>query len=265
MGRRQFINVVATILLGLASTAIARAQDFQRSYNLEPGGTINIANVSGDIAITGYDGSAVAVAGYKEGRDKDVLEVEDQSTPGHVSLRVKYPRNCNCDASIRFEVRVPRAANLNFDKISTASGNIRAEGVSGRINLNTASGDVTLQGVGGEIRASTASGTVKVSEAAGVVNANSASGDVEVDLTRIEGSGDMHFSSASGNVVVRAPSGLDARVDMSTVTGSIDTDFPLAVKNNKYGPGSTAHGQLGSGSRVIKISSASGDVRLKTL
>src|SRR5919202_6370825 len=118
MGRRTIINALATTLLLLASAAAGSAQDFQRSYNLGPGGTISVANVSGDIHIIGYDGGAVTVAGFKEGRDRDQVEVEDLSTAGRVEVRAKYPQNCNCDASIRFEVRVPRSVNFDFDKIS---------------------------------------------------------------------------------------------------------------------------------------------------
>jgi hypothetical protein len=265
MGRRTIINALATTLLLLASAAAGSAQDFQRSYNLGPGGTISVANVSGDIHITGYDGSAVTVAGFKEGRDRDQVEVEDTSSGSRVELRAKYPRNCNCDASVRFEVRVPRSVNFNFDRISTASGNISAEGVNGRIELHTASGDVTLQGVGGEVRAASASGSVRVRDAAGTVSASTASGNVDVELARLEGAGDMRFSSASGDVSVRLPSSLDARVDMSTASGSIETDFPIEVRKDQYSSGYTARGQLGSGSRLLKISSASGDVKLKSL
>lgn len=265
MGHGRIFKAFAAFLFCLASAAGVFAQDFQKSYNLAPGGTINVANVSGDVIVSGYDGSTVVVSGFKEGRDRDVVEVEDLSTQGRVSVRAKYPNYCNCDAGIRFEVKVPRSANFNFDKITTASGNIRAEGVSGNISLHTASGDVEVQGVSGEIRASSASGSVKVRDAAGSVSANSASGNVDVELNRLEGTGDMHFSSASGDVHVRLPASLDAQVDMSTVSGSIDTDFPIEVKNHKYGPGSSAHGQLGSGSRLIKISSASGDVKLTRL
>jgi DUF4097 and DUF4098 domain-containing protein YvlB len=265
MRDRRLFNTLAALVFCLVAAATAGAQDFQRSYTLAPGGTISVAGVSGDINISGHEGNAVTVTAYKEGRDRDEVEVEDLSTQGGVSVRAKYPRNCNCDASIRFEVRVPRSSNFVFEKISTASGNIKAEGVSGKLHLNTASGDVTLQGVGGEIRASTASGTVKVRDAAGSVNASSASGDVDVELTRIEGNGDMRFSTASGDVNVRMPASLDARVDMSTVSGSIDTDFPIEVKDNRHGSGSSAHGLLGSGSRSLKLSSASGDVRLKSL
>jgi hypothetical protein len=266
MGRRTILHIVGALVLCAAAAVGAAAQDFQKSYNLEAGGTVAIANVSGDINLTGYEGSAVVVSAYKEGRDRDAVEVEDASTQGRVSLRAKYPNDCrNCEASIRFEVRVPRSANLVFDKITTASGNVKAEGFAGRVNLSTASGDVTLRGVGGEIKASSASGTVRVAEATGTVNASTASGDVEVELTRLDGTGDMRFSSASGNVHVRMPTNIDARVSMSTASGDIETNFPLEVKRDEHGSGSRAQGQLGSGARTLKISSASGNVSLKSM
>jgi DUF4097 and DUF4098 domain-containing protein YvlB len=265
MGRRNILSFVGSLALCMAAAVSASAQDFQRSYNLGAGGSVEIINVSGDVNLTGYEGSAVVVNAYKEGRDRDMVEVEDNSTQGRVSLRAKYPNNCNCDASIRFEVRVPRSANLSFDKITTASGNVKAEGFAGRLHLSTASGDVTVRAVGGEIKASSASGTVRVADATGTVNASTASGNVEVELTRLDGAGDMKFSSASGDVHVRMPTNIDARVSMSTVSGDIETNFPIEVKQSRYGSGSRAEGQLGSGARTLKISSASGNVSLKSI
>jgi DUF4097 and DUF4098 domain-containing protein YvlB len=265
MRRRNIVSFVAALVLCTAASVAASAQDFQRSYNLGAGGSVEIANVSGDINLTGYEGSAVVVNAYKEGRDRDQVEVEDNSSQGRISLRAKYPNHCNCDASVRFEERVPRSANLSLDKISTASGNVKAEGFAGRVNLSTASGDVTLRGVGGEIRASSASGNVHVADATGTVNATTASGDVEVELTRVDGEGNMRFSSASGDVHVRLPSNINARVSLSSASGDVETNFPIEVKRDQYGPGSRAEGQLGSGARTLKISSASGNVSLKSI
>jgi hypothetical protein len=266
MGRRAVLNLAGALALCMAAAVGAAAQDFQRSYNLGDGGSVEIANVSGDVNLVGYDGAAVVVSAYKEGRDRDMVEVVDESTQGNIRLRAEYPRDCrNCNASLRFEVRVPRSSGISFDKISTASGNVKAEGFTGRVHLSTASGDVTVRGVGGDIKAASASGTVRVADATGTVNASTASGDVEVELTRVDGAGDMRFSSASGDVRVRMPSNLDARVSMSTVSGDIETNFPLEVKRERYGPGTHAEGQLGSGARTLKISSASGNVSLKTI
>jgi hypothetical protein len=266
MGRKTLLNFVGALVLCAAAAASAAAQDFQKTYNLGAGGSVEIANVSGDINITGHEGSAVVVSAYKEGRDRDVVEVEDGSTQGRVVLRAKYPNDCrNCEASIRFEVRVPRSSNISFDKISTASGNVKAEGFSGRLNLSTASGNVTVRGVGGAIKASSASGNVHVADATGSVNASTASGDVEVELTSVDGDGDMRFSSASGDVHVRLPSAVNARVSLSTASGDIETNFPLEVKKDQYSSSKRAEGQLGSGARSLKISSASGNVSLKSL
>ncbi len=265
MGRRTVLNFAGALVLCVAAAVVTSAQDFQKTYNLEAGGSVEIANVSGDVNLTGYEGSAVVVSAYKEGRDREQVEVEDESTQGRVVLRAKYPNHCNCDASVRFEVRVPRSGNINFEKISTASGNVKAEGFTGRVHLSTASGNVTLRGVGGEIKASSASGNVRVAEATGMVNASTASGDVEVELTRVDGDGDMRFSSASGDVNVRLPSSVNARVSMSTASGDIETNFPLEVRHDRYGSGTRAEGQLGSGARTLKLSSASGNVSLKSI
>lgn len=243
----------------------AAAQDFQKSYRIGTGGIVTLRNVSGDININGYDGDAVVVRGFKEGRDRDLVEVEDLSSGNHVELSVKYPRNCNCNASIRFEVQVPRSARYNFDKISTASGNLKASGINGEINLQTASGDVHVSDVDGVIKASTASGEMQIREVTGAVNASSASGNVDVEIERLDGAKDLKFSSASGNVSVKLPNNLDANVHLSTASGSITTDFPLEVKGDEYGPSRSARGQLGSGSRTLRITSASGDVSLKRL
>lgn len=258
-------HLVIAIGLGvLWSGMTVKAQDFQRTYRLTTDGQINIQNVSGNITVTGYDGEGVIVRGTKEGRDAERVDVEDKSTDNHIDLRARYERcrNCSIDASINFQVQVPRAARYRIGKLSTASGNIEVTGVSGEVIVNTASGDLLISGVEGAVKASTASGTVRVKEVAGPVNASSASGDVNVEITRLEGTDNMTFSSASGDVNVKAPSNLDAQVVMSTASGSVKTSFPIDVKRDEHGGGESARGRIGSGARLLRISSASGNVSL---
>lgn len=260
--RKQLFRIASVLCLCVASSAVASAQDFQKSYRLGADGSVSIRNVSGAINIVGYDGDAVTVSGFKEGRDRDRVEVVDESTAGGVNVSVEYPRNCDCDASIRFEVRVPRSVAYDFSKISTASGDIQLKGVRGRVRARTASGEVLVEDVTGEIDASTASGNVSVREASGTVNASSASGDVDVEIARLEGTGNMKFSTASGDVSVRLPSSLDADVHLSSMSGSVKTSFPIEVRERQHGPGSYAEGRLGGGTRTLRISSASGNVSL---
>jgi DUF4097 and DUF4098 domain-containing protein YvlB len=262
MIKRYLIAVSAVFALG---TSVANAQDFQKNYRLGADGTVSVRNVSGDIILTGHDGDAVVVNAFKEGRDRDRVEIEDLSAGNNVDVRARYPERCSndCNASIRFEVRVPRSIRLNLDKISTASGDIKVTGVQGRVRVNTASGDVLVENVTGSVNASTASGEMRVKDVSGSVNAQSASGDVEVEIARLEGNEDMKFSTASGDVNVKMPADLDAEVEVSSLSGKVETDFPLEIQETRYGPGTKAHGRLGNGSRTLRISTVSGNASLK--
>ncbi|HWP44125.1 MAG TPA: DUF4097 family beta strand repeat-containing protein [Blastocatellia bacterium] len=232
-------------LIVLAASTAAAAQDFQKSYRISQDAHVRVGTVSGDVNVTGYDGDAIIVTGYKEGRDADLVEIEDRSSGDSVDVRVRYPKNCNCDASVRFEVQVPRLTRYNFDGFSSVSGSVDVRSVTGRL------------------RASSVSGNVRVEDVSGVVSASSVSGNVEVDINRLEGPEDMKFTSVSGNVNVRIPSNLDASIEMSTLSGALSTDFPIEVREAKHGPGRSARGRVGDGSRRLKMSSVSGSLSLK--
>lgn len=246
MTKRCFRLVIASGILSLIFAATAAAQDFQKSYRVAAGGQIHVGNISGNVIVTGYDGDAVVVKGFKEGRDSDRLDVEDRSSEGRVEIGARYPRNCNCEASIRFEVQVPRSVKYDFDHLSSVSGDVEVSNVSGRIH------------------ATSVSGSIKVHDISGSVTAKSVSGNVEVEIRRLEGANDdMKFSSVSGNVDVRMPSEIDADVDMSSLSGGIKTDFPIEVSKERYGPRTSARGKLGNGSRRLQMSSVSGSLNLR--
>jgi len=236
---------ITAALAALALAATASAQDFQKTYRIGAGGQIRIGNISGDVIVTGYDGDAIVVKGTKKGRDRDQVEVQDRSGTGNVDIGVQYPKHCNCDASIRFEVQVPRSVNFDFDHISSVSGDVQVTGVTGRLNASAVSGDVQIKDVSGS------------------VSASAVSGDVKVEISRLDGSDDMKFSTVSGDVSVLAPSSLDGDVDMSSFSGSIKNDFAIEVKTERYGSRSSASGRLGAGSRRVKMSSVSGDLSLR--
>ncbi|MEP7336334.1 MAG: DUF4097 family beta strand repeat-containing protein [Acidobacteriota bacterium] len=253
----------ASLLACLLLSVTAMAQDFQRSYSLGGGGSINIRNISGDVRVTGYDGQAVVVSGIKEGRNSDKVTIEDQSSGNNVDVRVRYPERCNdCDASVRFEVKVPRGVAYRYNSISSVSGNVDVADVSGELTAKSVSGEVTVKDVSGAIHASSVSGNVHVGKAGGTVSAKSTSGNVEVEIVSLEGQGNLDFVSVSGNVRVKLPGNLDAEVSLSTMSGDLKTDFPLTIEKSKWGSGQKANGRVGSGSRNLKMSSVSGDLSL---
>jgi hypothetical protein len=261
--RRLSVFLAALTFTGLAAVSATAADDFRMTYKIGAGGTISIRNVSGNVVVSGYDGNEITVVGRREGADAHLVEVEDSSTSGSLQLKVRYPRNCDCDASINFEVRVPNAVSYLFRELSSASGNIEIRDVTGEVDARSASGNVDVDRVRGLVDARSASGNVNVGEVAGRVTARSASGNVNVAIVELDREGDMEFESASGNVEVRVPAGLDATVEMSTLSGELETDFPLEVNEAKYGPGKKARGKVGSGAHALRLASVSGNVALK--
>jgi DUF4097 and DUF4098 domain-containing protein YvlB len=236
----------AGLVVVLAATAAA--QDFQKSYQLASGSSIKIGNISGDVAVTGYDGNTIIVTGTKQGPDKDVVQIEDRSTAGAVDVAVRYPHHCNdCNASVQFQVQVPRSISYNFTGIHSISGDVNVTGITGRLN------------------ASTVSGTVHVTDVTGSVSAKSVSGDVNVEISQLEGTDDMTFSTVSGSVTAKLPAGLDGNVEMSSFSGSIDTSFPIQIQEDRFTSGHRASGQIGSGSRRLRMSTMSGNLSLRQL
>ncbi|MBS1788359.1 MAG: DUF4097 family beta strand repeat protein [Acidobacteria bacterium] len=250
------------ILIALAALTVS-AQDFQRTYNLGPGGSVSIHNISGDVIVTGYDGQAIIVTGIKTGRDRDRVNFDDRTSGNSVDVRVDYPDRCeDCRVDVRFEVKVPRNISYKFNSFSSVSGNVNVTGVTGELTAKSVSGDTTVNNVNGTVNATSVSGEVHVGKVEGTVSAKSTSGDVEVEIISLEGAGSMEFASVSGDVSVKLPGNLDAEVKLSSMSGRLKTDFPLEIEESKYGTGRKAAGRLGSGSRNLKISTVSGDVSL---
>ncbi len=244
MSKALFRLAAVSVFFGFVLIGTAAAQDFQKSYQIGAGGEVRLGTVSGNIIVEGYDGSAIVVTGTKRGRDLDVVEIEDRSTAGNIDISVRYPKNCNCDVSVNFEVKVPRGVAYNYDRVSSVSGNVEIRSVTGKIHASSVSGEVSVRNV------------------AGSVNASSVSGSVDVEIDRLEGTDSMKFSSVSGDVDVRLPSSLGADISMSSFSGSVKSDFPIEIKQERYGSRNSARGKVGDGSRSLRMTSVSGSLSL---
>jgi len=242
--RKSLTGLSFAAVCCLLAAVFAQGQDFHKSYAISSNGHISIRNVSGDVKVAGYNGDSVVVDAFKVGRDRDLVKVEDSSTGDRIELRVQYPESGNCDAGVNFQVLVPSQVEYNFDRLASVSGNVEVMGIRGRLHVESVSGNVGVTNV------------------AGIVSASSVSGNVEAQVSSPEGLGDMKFSSVSGNVDVRAPLNLNADIEMSSVSGSLHTDFPISIEEREYGPGHSARGRIGSGTNGLRVTTVSGRVSL---
>jgi len=259
------IRKVATLALITAALPLGaqRRADFQWANPLSAGSTVSVRNVSGDVKVTASSSGRVEVLGFKSGRGRlDRVRANVEQTSRGILVCVLYDDAQSCDdnnhsnsrrrwnddegdASIDFEVAVP--TNLLVDA-GSVSGDVSIDGAHGDVNASSVSGDITLSHLH-----------------ANSVKANSVSGDVEVRVDELLGRGDFTFHSVSGDVVLEVPRDFGADLSMTTVSGDIDSDFPITVGGSGRMNRRNVEARIGAGGRRLDVSTVSGDLRLKSI
>jgi len=150
---------------------------------------------------------------------------------------------------------------LEFQELifRSASGELNSEDLRGRtVRVETASGDIQLTGCFDAVRAGTASGDIDLDGTVRELFCTTASGDVEAGLQTVPEK--MEMSSKSGDCQVAMPDGEGFALQFSTVSGELDSDFPLVGPIGKRS-GEAIH--LDGGGRTFRMSSVSGDIILR--
>lgn len=250
------IALIAAVSLPLHAQARG---DFHWEKALASGNEVSLQNVNGDIKVVPSTNGRVSVVGIKRGRDADRLKVNVEETSHGAVVCVVYDdagSTCNDrrdyrrgdhswnDGSINLEVAVP-------DNVTVSAGSV--------------SGDVSLTGTHGDVQAHTVSGNVRLDRLrATSVSAHSVSGDVDVHVDQFAGNGDLSFHTVSGNVSLSLPKQLDADVTMSSVSGGMDSDYPITIgAGNHRMSRHRIEARIGSGGRRLELRTVSGDVQLR--
>lgn len=132
----------------------------------------------------------------------------------------------------------------------TASGDIRIGSATGRATVASASGDVRVGSATGGVQGRTASGDIEIDACAGDVSLTTASGDLAVGTTT---GGSVHVASVSGDATVGVVPGLRVWLDLSSVSGRMDSRLD----------GDDSAGDEGPAELSITMRSVSGDLRVQ--
>lgn len=125
----------------------------------------------------------------------------------------------------------------------------------------TVNGGVSVDGVTSEVRASTVNGSVDATSAGGPVEASTVNGSVHATMGRLDGDQDLIFSTVNGSVVAEFAGDIDADIDLSTVNGRFQTDWPVTI-TGRIDP-RHLRATLGKGGRRIRLSTINGNVELR--
>jgi DUF4097 and DUF4098 domain-containing protein YvlB len=194
---------------------------FDRSLDVSGPIRLELANISGDVAIVGSaDGKVhvhgnVRVSGFGFGSPQERLNSILSSPPVELkgdTLRVGKELSALRNVSISYDIQVPHQTEVSA---SSVSGSESIRNVAGPVRAESVSGSVRVQDIGHEVRLSSTSGTVVAENCEDDARATSVSGNVTVSQAK----GDVVAHSVSGDVQVNNPGG---RVDANSSSGSIE-------------------------------------------
>lgn len=256
---RAAVALCLPVLLASAAacdlaTADLRSQEtaeWQRSYELEPGGRVEIVNVNGGIDVEPSGGNTVQVVALKRVRAVspeaarealDLIRITEDVSPGSVKLETTYPRTSGLfqrgGGEVRYTVKVPAASQVSF---RTVNGGIEVRGLHGQVHARTTNGGIRARDLGGPIDASTTNGGV----------------DVEVLQLAEPG---VRLSCTNGGITLRLPAEAKATISASVTNGGIDAQG-LSLDSIEHSR-RRLEARLNGGGAAVQLAGTNGGIRI---
>jgi hypothetical protein len=259
MFKRFFCTLAGVILLAAASAPAAAQDSWSWNGRLRAGQTLEVKGVNGSITAAAGQGDDARVSAVRQARRSNpagvVFEVVEHA--GGVTICAVYPHGAgrpanecrpgaggrntveNNDVVVDFTVAVPNGVHFIG---RTVNGGIEATGLTA---------DAEGRTVNGSVRLSTR----------GLARAHTVNGSIDAAMGRADWNGTLRFETTNGAVVVRMPADLSAEVSAASVSGRIDTDFPLEARGRIAQRRLT--GTVGSGGRTLELATVNGAISLK--
>jgi hypothetical protein len=246
------------LVLVLMGSGPVASQDFEWTGSVERGQSIEIKGIVGSIQAVSTSGDLEVIA-VKYGRESQFADVtfEVVEHADGVTICAIYPprrrsRPAECrpdmlegvdiddvDVEVEFEVRVPAGV-----------------GFIGKV----IDGDIDVTGLTAEVRAMTVSGDITI-ETTDIAHATTVAGSIRVSMGSVDWDDDLAFTTVSGDIRLELSSAIDADVVLSTFSGDLESEFPLAM-NSRGWVNMSMRGVIGQGGRELKLRTLSGDVTL---
>jgi hypothetical protein len=271
------IVALATPRLRSQSTSAEQSAHFQKTFNIAPGGTLDVDNYKGTIHIASSDTNQVTVDVNKhfEGSDADRkwwmenVQVNFRNENNRVAVEVKYPQwNCtfcwvgrDYTAAVELEIRVPRQINVQLESYKP---DIRVAGIQGDIRVKSYKSPIEIADTTGAVRIDTYKETVKLRNVnvRGSLEIKSYKADAEIDARSLGES--VTLENEKGSIVLRVPAnaGMDVDYDGSR-HASFSSDFPMTSQTGSFD--SSFRGKVNQGGARVRLRTVKGSISLEKL
>lgn len=227
--------------------------EWRKTYQLQPGGRIEIRNVNGKIDVQPSTGNTVEVVAQKSASGmsaeaaKDALsaiQIEETAAPNEIRIVTKMARMDGGlfgggHRSVEYTVRVPAFAEATF---STVNGGVHVSGLKGRITAETTNGGI------------------KAIDISGPIDASTTNGGVEVELAEVAQPG-VKLGCVNGGIELKLPPTAKANISARVANGGI-TASGLQMEQVGESSRRRLEARLNGGGPPIELSGTNGGIRI---
>ncbi len=238
--------------IAMADLKQKETAEWRKTYDLKPGGRLEISNVNGKIVVEPGGGDSVEVVAEKSVRAssaeaaKDALsriEIHDTASADGVRIETKLPKRSGIlgglSQEVQYHVKVPPALDVH---VTTVNGGIEVSGLKGRVTAEATNGGVKARDVSGPIDASTTNG------------------GVEVDLARVAESG-AKLGCTNGGITLTLPSDAKASISARITNGGINTSG-VSLETTGENSRRRLEGRMNGGGPRIELEGTNGGIRI---
>src|SRR5216684_1509374 len=237
--------LLVAVIWAVPSFAISK--EFNQSYPLQPGGSLELQNVNGTVDVQGWDRNEIEIHAVKTAKHKESdlerVSIEVDAKPDAVSIATHYPQNEGVEVAVEYTIHVPRGARV--EHIGTVNGTLRIAGVDAAEDLHTVNGNI------------------EVYEGGGNVHAHTTNGNVHLELARVQDNNGSTAETTNGSILLAVPVDIQADLETRCLNGNFLSELPVTMEGSLRPR--EMHGRLGNGGAPIRLHTVNGGIRVVAL
>lgn len=231
-------------------------ETIEKSFNVAPGGTLELRTDAGSIEIATHSSDEIDVEVEIEGESADEFEVTFKERNNGLEIRgEKEGKRYWNSLRVKFYITVPKEYNL---ELMTAGGRIAVDDLDGHIDANTSGGSINVGDVNGNVELHTSGGSIRTDSINGEIDAHTSGGSINVTFAT-QPKEDASLTTSGGSVTAVLPANASFDIDASTSGGRVRSEFNVDGRIKKQ----SIRGEVNGGGPEIKLHTSGGSVRIE--
>ena len=242
---------------------VEKTIDFKWSDRIASGRWVRVHGMNGKVTVGQASGDRVDVTAVKRWTrgNPDDVRIEARKDGEDIEICALWGKQTSCDGEGRHGRRHrDDYDNDNDDDIAVDFTVLIPRGT--RIAAGSVNGSIYVTGATADAELATVNGNIRVETGAGPLTASTVNGGVNAKITGESVNNSMTFSTVNGSVFAELPANFGADVMMTTVNGSLQTDFPMTVQGRIDPHHLSVHVGTAGGPRIT-LTTVNGDVELR--